>query len=61
MGYPRDLDEIDDRELEAELRRREQSRQRGYCDYCGRPATEPTCRFPLRHQLNVVEDQKTEK
>lgn len=50
MSYPRDLDEIPDNELYAELKRREQLRAQGLCDYCGRSdRSEPACKFPDRH------------
>lgn len=50
MGYPRDLDEYDEKELDAEKRRRAERRNRGLCDYCERAPTSPPCRFPRRHR-----------
>ena len=49
MSYPRDLDEIHEEELQAELRRRETDRLAGLCDYCHKPSSHPPCRFPDRH------------
>lgn len=43
------LDEIPERDLLAELQLRAERRRRGQCDYCGRPSTDPACRFPDRH------------
>lgn len=44
-----DLDEYPETQLRAELARRADARERGLCDYCGRPKAAPTCRFPERH------------
>lgn len=50
MSYPRDLDEIPEQQLRAELRRRESLQQIGHCDYCSKPKhSEPGCKFPERH------------
>ena len=54
MSYPRDLDEFAEKELVAELERRERLRRRGLCDYCGSPAgvlfpNGRTCSHPERH------------
>lgn len=54
MGYPRDIDEIDEGALRSELRRREEDRASGRCDYCHKERTEPACRFPERHQAEMV-------
>lgn len=50
MSYPRDLDEYSDVELVGEVTRRKEARAKGLCDYCNRPVSEPSCRFPLRHR-----------
>jgi hypothetical protein len=49
MSYPRNLDEIAEERLREELARREQARDNGLCDYCGRPGTSDSCQFPERH------------
>lgn len=49
MGYPTDIDEMDEKKLHDELDRRAKLRARGLCDYCGRLPSEPTCMFPDRH------------
>jgi len=49
MSYPMDLDEYTDAELETELRSRANLNRRGRCSYCGQLRSEPTCRFPDRH------------
>lgn len=45
----RDLDDIPEVELKAELNRREQCRVIGVCDYCGYTSNQPSCKFPARH------------
>lgn len=50
MSYPIDLDEYTEEQLVTELRRRLAARKAGKCDYCNRPPTEPTCKFPERHR-----------
>lgn len=45
----RDLDEIPEVEIKAELNRREHQRAMGVCDYCGFTSNQPTCKFPERH------------
>lgn len=51
MSYPRDLDEIPDHELRAELQRRQKVRARGLCDYCQQPPTAAVCKVGAgRHQ-----------
>ena len=51
MGYPRDLDDYTEEELNAELARRQASRRRGLCDYCGRvPQSTEACSKPERHR-----------
>lgn len=59
MSYPRNLDEIDERLLRQEIERREKARAEGLCDYCGRPSTEPACRFPERHAQSSPEVEHT--
>ena len=50
MSYPKDLDDYSDETLQQELNRRERARQKGKCDYCGKPrGSEPACRLPVRH------------
>lgn len=49
MSYPRDLDEIPEQELLAEISRRATARAGRRCDYCGLPPELPVCRFPERH------------
>jgi hypothetical protein len=51
MSYPRDLDEIPDSDLIAELATRIQKREEGICDYCNRSGDGSPCRFPLRHAM----------
>lgn len=54
MSYPRDLDEVSEKELVSEISRRKLLRRKGNCDYCGRPAgCIPACRFPERHGKKV--------
>lgn len=40
MGFPKDLENYKDHELEGELTRRKLLRQRGLCSYCRKPAKE---------------------
>lgn len=49
MSYAKDLDEYTDGELTAELGARHVARIAGVCDYCKRPPTTPSCKFPVRH------------
>lgn len=49
MGYPRDIDDYSDDELLDELRRREDMRARGLCDYCKSEVTAAPCRHRDRH------------
>jgi hypothetical protein len=53
MSYPRDIDEIPEAELLAELCRRRQLRDGGLCDYCGRNRDSKPCRFPERHRAHI--------
>ena len=39
MGFPKDLENYKDHELEAELTRRRLLRQQGLCSYCNKPAS----------------------
>jgi len=39
MSFPRELDEYDDNELVAEIKRRNKFRALNVCDYCARPDT----------------------
>ena len=58
MSYPRDLDELSEEELVAELSRRGRCRNSGLCDYCGRKlGIAPACRFPERHRPSVTTDE----
>jgi hypothetical protein len=50
MSYPCDIDEMTEKELEEELKRRARARERGLCDYCGRKPTVPVCRMAERHR-----------
>jgi hypothetical protein len=50
MSYMRDLDEYTERELYNELDRRQEKRDAGFCDYCGRLPCQPSCKFPERHK-----------
>lgn len=49
MNEPLPLDEIRERDLIFELRRRRQARRQGVCDYCGRYRQSEPCRFVERH------------
>lgn len=49
MGYPKDLDEYTDEQLQGELRQRRKDRDEGKCDYCHRHYTTGPCRFKERH------------
>ena len=49
--YLRALEEYTDMELLQELAKRTQRRNMGICDYCGRFADAPPCKFPTRHRL----------
>lgn len=55
VSYRTYLDEINEDSLRAELQRREKQRSAGLCDYCGRPAGTPPCRFPERHPKTLPE------
>jgi hypothetical protein len=50
MSFTKDLDEYTEAQLTAEFNRRCDLRHAGKCDYCGRPRTEPPCKFPERHR-----------
>lgn len=50
MSLPRDLDEIPETELLAELLLRAKRRADGLCDYCKRPRLCSPCKFPGRHR-----------
>ncbi|MGD9749416.1 MAG: hypothetical protein AB7W59_00310 [Acidimicrobiia bacterium] len=54
MGYPKDLDEYSEDQLKGELERRAGLRAKGLCDYCGRPPSEPACRFQGRHHAAIA-------
>lgn len=41
MGYPRDLEDYEDKELVIELAKRCAERSLGNCAYCRRPSKEP--------------------
>lgn len=47
----KDMDEVPEERLKAELQRRITARQAGLCDYCGRCPSTPSCRFEDRHKL----------
>lgn len=47
--YPKDLDEMDEEQLVAELNRRAKLRAKGRCDYCGQHYSAPSCKLPERH------------
>lgn len=49
MGYGLGLDEQSETSLLKELATRAKAREDGLCDYCSRPPTAPTCRYPIRH------------
>jgi hypothetical protein len=49
MSYLKDLDEYTTKELETELAKRRDAADKGLCDYCFRPRSEPACRLPERH------------
>jgi hypothetical protein len=50
VGYPLDLDEIDEARLVYELDRRRKLRSQHRCDYCERAwGVLPVCKFPHRH------------
>lgn len=49
MSYLKDIDEYTTAELEAELAKREEANKQGLCDYCHRPRSTSSCRFPRRH------------
>ena len=49
MSYPRDLDEYQEHELEAEIMRRRKARAEGVCDYCLRSPEASSCMYPKRH------------
>lgn len=53
MSFPRDLDEIPEEELRAEIERRASARRLGICDYCGRAGTEKACKFTDRHKAGA--------
>jgi len=45
MGYPRDIDEYDAHELEAELDRRRHAVAQGLCPYCREKLEKHTCKM----------------
>lgn len=49
------LEELREEELTDELRKREEDRFVGHCDYCHRPPSEPACKFPDRHHDDRIE------
>ena len=53
----RDLDELDEEELTAELERRAVARTAGLCDYCGRSSSTTSCKFPERHRQEQTEQE----
>lgn len=57
MSYIKDLDEYTEKELLDELQHRKILQDQNLCDYCGREkCTEPTCRFPSRHNYSVTKN-----
>lgn len=54
------MDDLTDKQLEDELRRRRAARDSGVCDYCGRLSSETSCRFVDRHALPRVEREARE-
>jgi len=61
MSYPRDLEEYSEVELQDELKRRQNARDHGFCDYCGRRFDTPPCKFPWRHYTACPKPVKREK
>lgn len=55
MSYPRDLDEIGDAELAAEIARRAKLRKRGLCPYCRALLVDSACRYPEIHVRDITE------
>jgi hypothetical protein len=51
VSYPKDLEDYTDQQLLEEILRRAKLRADGVCDYCGSPATKPTCAHVYRHKL----------
>lgn len=50
MSYQKDLDEYTEEQLNNELKRRQDLRNEGKCDYCGQLGNTPNCKFPERHK-----------
>jgi hypothetical protein len=59
VSYPRDLDEIPETTLRAELERRRLCRESGICDYCNRRPELVACKFPERHQRFAIRHAAT--
>lgn len=58
MSYTLTIDELNEVQLEVELRQRADTRAKGLCDYCGRRPSTPDCKVPDRHNdLRIVETQ----
>lgn len=53
MGYPRDIDDMSEKELTDELARRKRIQAAGLCDYCGSHPSKPACKYPERHHLTA--------
>lgn len=54
MTYPISLDEVSEKDLRDEFKRRIDLRIRGLCDYCGQTPESPICKFPGRHQRDLT-------
>lgn len=56
MGYPVNLDEYEEWQLEAEIDRRRKLRAKGLCDYCERSigAGSRPCKMTDRHAGDVI-------
>lgn len=55
MGYFRELDEMSDKELVDEIKRRRNRRQEGKCAYCGQPfGCENPCRLHDKRMPDTV-------
>jgi len=60
--YVLSLDEYDEKTLRSEINRRERLRRDNKCDYCERLYnTVPSCRFPERHNLRIIDYEKAEE
>ena len=52
--YSISIDEMNERDLQDELTRRQMARANKRCDYCGGKPDTPVCKFPQRHRFTLL-------